>query len=277
MITPGSCDWLSGLLLRVYGRLLDQYGPQGWWPAESRFEVIVGAILTQSTAWVNVEKALASMRTARCWSFEAIAAIPEADLAAVIRSSGYYNAKARKLRAFAWHVLENHGADLDGMFNKDVAELRSELLSIHGIGEETADDIIVYAADKPSFVIDSYTRRIIDRMEPERLRGKTRATAPTRPCFRTTCRPTLRCSTSTTPCWTITPKLPASNALRAATAAAWLPSALRVTGLCILRKIDAAWTAAYHSGVRVSGVRVGSHINSCRKENQNAGSQDIHR
>ena len=164
MITPGSCDWLSGLLLRVYGRLLDQYGPQGWWPAESRFEVIVGAILTQSTAWVNVEKALASMRTARCWSFEAIAAIPEADLAAVIRSSGYYNAKARKLRAFAWHVLENHDGDLDRMFDKDVADLRSELLSIHGIGEETADDIIVYAADKPSFVIDSYTRRIIDRM-----------------------------------------------------------------------------------------------------------------
>ena len=165
MITPGSCDRLSGLLLRVYGRLLDQYGPQGWWPAESRFEVIVGAILTQSTAWVNVEKALASMRTVRCWSFEAIAAIPEADLAAVIRSSGYYNAKARKLRAFAWHVLENHGGDLDRMFGKDVADLRSELLSIHGIGEETADDIIVYAADKPSFVIDSYTRRIIDRME----------------------------------------------------------------------------------------------------------------
>ncbi len=155
---------LSDLLLQVYGRLFDSYGPQGWWPAGSRFEIIVGAILTQSTAWLNVEKALASMRASGCWSFEAIAAWPEPELAAVIRSSGYYNAKARKLQAFARHVLEDYGGDLDRMFDNDVADLRYELLSIHGIGEETADDIIVYAAERPSFVIDSYTRRVIDRM-----------------------------------------------------------------------------------------------------------------
>ena len=153
---------LTELLPEVYHRLYDTYGPQGWWPGDSPFEVIVGAILTQSTAWTNVEKALAAMKSVGCWSFHAIAALPEPELAAIIRSSGYYNAKARKLRAFATHVLSRGG--LERLFAQDVASLRAELLSIHGIGEETADDIIVYAAEKPSFVIDSYTRRIVDRM-----------------------------------------------------------------------------------------------------------------
>ena len=155
---------LAGLLSEVYRRLLNRYGPQGWWPAENPFEVIVGAILTQSTAWVNVEKALASMRDKGCWSFEAIAALPADELAEVIKSSGYFNAKARKLQAFSSHILQNYGGDLVQMLAANVADLRNELLSIHGIGEETADDIIVYAAGKPSFVMDSYTRRIVDRM-----------------------------------------------------------------------------------------------------------------
>ncbi len=156
---------ISDILLEVYSRLFGRYGPQGWWPADSPFEVIVGAILTQSTAWVNVEKALASMRAASCWSFQAVAATPEADLAVIIRSSGYYNAKARKLQAFANHLLRQYEGHLDSLFDQEVPALRAELLSIHGIGEETADDIIVYAAGKPSFVMDSYTRRIVDRME----------------------------------------------------------------------------------------------------------------
>ena len=164
MTLPSAPPSLTELLPEIYTRLLDRYGPQGWWPADSAFEVIAGAILTQSTAWVNVEKALASMRDAGCWSFEAIAALPEEQLAATIRSSGYYNVKARKLQAFALHVLDEYGGDLPLMFAKGVAQLRTELLSIHGIGEETADDIIVYAAGMPSFVIDSYTRRIVDRM-----------------------------------------------------------------------------------------------------------------
>jgi len=154
---------LSELLPDIYRRLFDAYGPQGWWPGDSAFEVIVGAILTQSTAWTNVEKALSAMREAGCWSFEAIAALPEPELAEIIRSSGYYNAQARKLQSFASHVLDRGG--LEPLFAQDTAPLRAELLSIHGIGDETADDIIVYAAGKPSFVIDSYTRRIIDRME----------------------------------------------------------------------------------------------------------------
>ncbi|CAI8046972.1 Putative DNA repair glycosylase MJ1434 [Geodia barretti] len=157
-------DTLRDLLPRVYRRLYDSYGPQGWWPGESRFEIIVGAILTQSTAWVNVEKALASLRAAECWSFYAIASLPQDELALVIRSSGYYNAKARKLQAFAHHVIENYGGDLDRMFDSDAGRLRTELLSIHGIGEETADDILVYAAEMPSFVMDTYTRRIVDRL-----------------------------------------------------------------------------------------------------------------
>ena len=154
---------LTEFLPEVYRRLYDAYGPQGWWPGDGPFEVIAGAILTQSTAWTNVEKALAAMKAAGCWSFDAIAALPEAELASIIRSSGYYNAKARKLRAFAVHVLARGG--LDRLFAQDVPSLRDELLSIHGIGEETADDIIVYAAGMPSFVIDSYTRRIVDRLE----------------------------------------------------------------------------------------------------------------
>ena len=149
-------------LPEIFRRLYDAHGPQRWWPGESEFEVIVGAILTQSTAWVNVEKALAAMKAAGCWSFEAIMELPETDLASMIRSSGYYNAKARKLQAFARHVLDRGG--LAPLFAQETATLRSELLSIYGIGEETADDIIVYAAEKPSFVIDSYTRRIVDRM-----------------------------------------------------------------------------------------------------------------
>lgn len=155
---------LTELLPEVYRRLYARYGPQGWWPGDSRFEVIVGAILTQSTAWTNVEKALASMRATGCWSFEAIASLPADELAPLIRSSGYYNAKARKLQAFAFYVLQHYQGGLNEMFDKEVPGLRAELLSIHGIGEETADDIIVYAAGKPSFVIDSYTRRVVDRM-----------------------------------------------------------------------------------------------------------------
>lgn len=155
---------LSGLLQDVYQRLYQAHGPQHWWPGDGPFEVIVGAILTQSAAWTNVEKALAVMKAAGCWSFTAIHDIPEADLAKIVRPSGYFNAKARKLKAFAAHLAENYGGELDSFLAKETSALREELLSIHGIGDETADDIVVYAAGKPSFVIDSYTRRIIDRM-----------------------------------------------------------------------------------------------------------------
>ena len=161
-------------LMDVYQRFSKAYGPQHWWPGDGPFEVIAGAILTQSSAWTNVMMALTKMRDAYCWSFEAVHQMPEPELAELVRSSGYFNAKARKLKAFAAHVMVNYHGDLDRLFNQQTTPLRKELLSIHGIGEETADDIMVYAADKPSFVIDTYTRRIMDRLEmtPDAARPK---------------------------------------------------------------------------------------------------------
>ena len=165
---------LGARLMEVYDRLYAAYGPQHWWPGDGPFETIAGAILTQSVAWTNVEMALANMRAAGCWSMQAVNQVPERELAELVRSSGYFNAKARKLKAFAAHVAINYQGDLDRFLATPMTPLREELLSIHGIGEETADDIMVYAAGKPSFVIDTYTRRIMDRMEitPDAVRPK---------------------------------------------------------------------------------------------------------
>ena len=161
-------------LMEVYARFYAAYGPQHWWPGDGPFEIVVGAILTQSAAWTNVEMALANMRTAGCWSLQAVHRLPEPELAELVLPSGYFNVKARKLKAFAAHVAINYQGDLGRFLAKPTAPLREELLSIYGIGEETADDIMVYAADKPSFVIDTYTRRIMDRMEmtPDAARPK---------------------------------------------------------------------------------------------------------
>ena len=151
-------------LMEIYHRLLEAYGPQGWWPASSRFEMIAGAILTQAAAWRNVERALDNLRAAGVDEWPAVYALPSDELAELVRPSGYYNAKARKLKAFAAHVCEGHDGDLDRMFVADTHTLRQELLGIHGIGPETADDILVYAAGKASFVIDAYTIRILKRV-----------------------------------------------------------------------------------------------------------------
>ena len=151
-------------LMDIYRRLLDAYGPQGWWPGDSRFEMIAGAILTQAAAWRNVELALTNLRTAGIDDWPAVHAMEVEALAELVRPSGYYNAKARKLKAFAAHVCVEYDGSLDAMFAEDTAALREELLGIHGIGPETADDILVYAAGKPSFVIDAYTIRIMRRV-----------------------------------------------------------------------------------------------------------------
>ncbi|MDA0262651.1 MAG: endonuclease [Chloroflexi bacterium] len=156
---------ITARLFDIYDRFHAAYGPQNWWPGDGPFEVIAGAILTQSAAWTNVEMALKNMRAAGCWSFEAVHRTPEAELAQLVRSSGYFNAKARKLKAFADHVMANYQGNLDRFLSEPQGPLRDELLSIHGIGEETADDIMVYAAGQASFVIDTYTRRIMDRMD----------------------------------------------------------------------------------------------------------------
>ena len=148
----------------IYQRLLSRFGPQHWWPAEEPFEVIVGAILTQSAAWTNVEKAITNLKMAEALTPAAIRQLPAEELARLVYSSGYYNVKARKLKAFAERLGSGYDDDLDLMFSLDTPRLRAELLSIYGIGEETADSIILYAAHQPVFVIDAYTHRIMARL-----------------------------------------------------------------------------------------------------------------
>ena len=157
-------DAVGTILLDIYRRLHARYGPQHWWPGESQLEIILGAILTQAAAWTNVEKALANLKAAGLLSTQALRDIPEDELATMLRPSGYFNAKARKVQAFIDHLWDNHGGDLDSLLSGEALDLRLELLSIHGIGEETADDVILYAAGKTSFVVDTYTRRIFKRL-----------------------------------------------------------------------------------------------------------------
>jgi len=155
---------LSETLTDVYRRLLERYGPQHWWPAESRFEVMVGAVLTQSAAWHNVEQAIFRLKAAGALTPAAIRSTPQEELASLVYSSGYYNAKARKLKALARYLGERFDDDIDAMSREAPASLRAELLDVHGIGEETADDILLYAAGAPVFVIDAFTRRLVDRL-----------------------------------------------------------------------------------------------------------------
>ena len=151
-------------LRSIYRALLAVYGPQHWWPGASPFEVVVGAILTQRVSWSNVESAITSLREAGLMDPSALASAPLDRVVALIRPCVYYNAKAKKLRAFLDFLHERHGGDLDRLFRLPLGALRQELLSVRGIGEETADAIILYAAGKPSFVVDAYTRRIFSRL-----------------------------------------------------------------------------------------------------------------
>jgi endonuclease-3 related protein len=155
---------LNQRLTEIYRLLFARYGPQHWWPADTPFEVIVGAILTQSAAWGNVEKAISNLKQARAMTPASLRRLPLSKLAKLIYPSGYYNAKALKLKSFVEHLEKAHQDSLERLFSLDILQLRSELLNIHGIGPETADSIILYAARKPIFVIDAYTRRIIARL-----------------------------------------------------------------------------------------------------------------
>jgi endonuclease III related protein len=150
--------------MEIYDRLLACYGPQHWWPGEEPFEVMVGAILTQSAAWTNVEKGIANLKKAKALSPRALRELTQTELAVLIHSCGYYNAKAVKLKALSRWLGERFEDSLEQMFAGDTWSLRNELLNVHGIGEETADSILLYAGNKPVFVIDAYTRRIIDRL-----------------------------------------------------------------------------------------------------------------
>ncbi|MDO5674233.1 MAG: endonuclease III domain-containing protein [bacterium] len=147
----------------LYQRLYEHFGPQGWWPGESAFEVVVGAILTQNTNWKNVEKAIFNLKEADLLSLPAMLALPQALLAEYIRPAGYYNIKAGRLRNLLTFIEEEHDAGLDTFFSLPQDELRRQLLAVKGIGPETADSIMLYAAAQPIFVVDTYTHRILLR------------------------------------------------------------------------------------------------------------------
>ncbi len=151
------------LLGEIYDRLYEAFGPQHWWPADTPFEVILGAILTQNTAWKNVAKAIANLRENGVLGFEAVCSLPAHQLALLIRPSGFYNEKARKIRSVCEHVLTEWDGNLEEFLSREMEDLRLDLLAIRGIGPETADSIVLYAAHQPSFVVDAYTYRIFSR------------------------------------------------------------------------------------------------------------------
>jgi endonuclease-3 related protein len=150
-------------LREIYDLLWSAYGPQHWWPARTETEVVVGAILTQNTAWSNVERAIANLRRERCLSWRALRSIPERRLAALIRSSGTYRIKAARLKAFVGYLWENHRGSLASLADGDVDVARDRLLGIRGIGPETADAILLYAVGRATFVVDAYTKRVLRR------------------------------------------------------------------------------------------------------------------
>lgn len=157
-------------LRRYYRRLNRHFGSQHWWPARTHFEVILGALLTQNTSWGNVEKALANLRRARVLSPAKLHALSAFRLARLLRPSGYFRQKARTVRRFLSHLHRHYSGSLACLLRRPTAELRQELLALSGIGEETADSILLYAAGRPVFVIDAYTRRILSRhrLAPEK-------------------------------------------------------------------------------------------------------------
>ena len=146
----------------VYTTLDTAYGPQGWWPAQTPFEVMVGAVLTQNTAWTNVERALERLTERIELTAEAILALDEIELADALRPSGYFNIKARRLRAFCAGFIA--GGGLAGLAAMETQGLRRHLLAIPGVGPETADDMLLYAFERPVFVVDAYTRRVFSRL-----------------------------------------------------------------------------------------------------------------
>lgn len=150
-------------LMRYYEELLRNYGPQGWWPARTRLEVIVGAILTQNAAWRNAALALRQMRKARLLSLQSLMAADHSELETCIRPAGFFRQKAATIRRFLDFLDKNHGGSLARLFSQNAAALRDRLLAIKGLGPESADAILLYAGDLPFFVADAYTRRILSR------------------------------------------------------------------------------------------------------------------
>jgi endonuclease-3 related protein len=154
---------ISNRLTSAYKKLYKAYGPQGWWPADAPFEVIVGAILTQNTAWTSVEKAIENLKRARVLSPKKLKSIPLRSLASLIRPAGYYNIKARRLKNFVSFLYSEYGGSIKRLSSERSSVLRGKLLGINGVGPETCDSIMLYALGKQSFVVDAYTKRIFSR------------------------------------------------------------------------------------------------------------------
>ncbi len=151
------------LLQELYEKLWQAFGPQGWWPGETPFEVALGAILTQNTNWNNVVRVMARLKSDGLLSARALAALPEAELAELIRPAGYYNIKARRVRNFLALLTSRYQGSMAAMAGDEAGKLRERLLAVKGIGPETADSILLYALNKPTFVVDAYTFRILSR------------------------------------------------------------------------------------------------------------------
>jgi endonuclease-3 related protein len=154
---------MQALLMKIYNRLYRAYGPRHWWPGETPFEVMVGAILTQNTSWRNVEKAIQNLKARKVLHVRGIHQLKRSQLASLIRSSGYFRIKADRLKVFVNFLLENYDGELKKMMKEGVETLRQKLLHVKGIGPETADSILLYGLKKPIFVVDAYTKRILSR------------------------------------------------------------------------------------------------------------------
>ena len=153
----------SSRLIEIYDRLNFHFGPQNWWPADTPFEVVVGAVLTQNTNWKNVEKSLNTLKQAGLLNFQSLAVLSEAELADHIRSSGYYNLKARRLKNLLRMIATDYQGEIDTLFREETSVARQALLQVKGIGPETADAILLFAGNHPIFVVDAYTHRILSR------------------------------------------------------------------------------------------------------------------
>ncbi len=153
----------SEILRRAYELLYEHFGPQGWWPAETPFEVCVGAILTQGTSWKNVESTIKNLKARDLLNPFALAKISNEELARLLKPCGYYNVKAKRLKNFLKFLIDNYHGDLEALKKEELTEIRKKLLSISGLGKETVDSILLYALDYPIFVVDAYTYRIMSR------------------------------------------------------------------------------------------------------------------
>ncbi len=154
---------ISNVLMAIYNRLYSRFGPQHWWPGDTPFEIIVGAVLTQNTNWKNVERAIANLKQAGMLDIQKIYDLDIETLAGLIRPAGYFNIKAKRLKNLIKFIVEEYSAGLDRMFSVDTYSLRQQLLEINGLGPETVDSILLYAGNKPVFVVDAYTKRIFSR------------------------------------------------------------------------------------------------------------------